>query len=71
VDQHRVVDVLCLDAYLRPRGPQDPGVLYAPEMIVADLPGLEVRCAERVRRPGADTGGVVDAIDALVSAVWP
>jgi SAM-dependent methyltransferase len=52
-------------------GPQDPEVLHTPEMIVTHLPGLEVRRAERVRRPVQTDDGVVDAIDTLVSAVRP
>ena len=45
-------------------GPSDPGVLYTPEEIVAELPGLEVEKAVRVLRdvPDADR----PAIDALV-----
>ena len=50
-------------------GPQDPGVLHTPPGIVAALPGLSVRRAERVRRPVAAGQGVVDAIDTLVCAV--
>jgi SAM-dependent methyltransferase len=50
-------------------GPQDPGILHTPQAIVADLPGLAVRRAERVRRPVRTDQGVVDAIDTLVSAI--
>jgi SAM-dependent methyltransferase len=50
-------------------GPQDPGVLHTPRGIVAALPGLSVRRADRVRRPVATEQGVVDAIDTLVCAV--
>ena len=49
-------------------GPQDPAVLYTPEAIVAELDGLTVHRAERVRRP-VDTApepGV--AVDTLVRA---
>ncbi len=48
-------------------GPSDPGVLYTPDDLVADLSGLEVQKAERVLRDvdGADR----PAIDALVRAV--
>lgn len=48
-------------------GPSDPGVLYTPADLVADLSGLEVQKAERVLRDveGADR----PAIDALVRAV--
>jgi SAM-dependent methyltransferase len=49
-------------------GPQDPAVLHTPEAIVAELDGLTVHRAERVRRP-VDTApepGV--AVDTLVRA---
>jgi SAM-dependent methyltransferase len=49
-------------------GPQDPAVLYTPEAIVAELDGLTVHRAQRVRRP-VDTApepGV--AVDTLVRA---
>jgi SAM-dependent methyltransferase len=47
-------------------GPSDPGVLYTPDDIVADLPGLEIEKAERILRDvdGADR----PAIDAFVLA---
>lgn len=50
-------------------GPQDPGILHTPQAIVAALPGLSVRRADRVRRPVQTEQGVVDAIDTLVCAV--
>lgn len=50
-------------------GPQDPGILHTPQAIVAALPGLGVRRADRVRRPVTTEQGVVDAIDTLVCAV--
>jgi SAM-dependent methyltransferase len=48
-------------------GPSDPGVLYTPDDIVSELPGLEIEKAVRVLRDvdGADR----PAIDALVRAV--
>jgi hypothetical protein len=52
-------------------GPQDPAVLFGPEDIVGDLPGLEIERAERVRRPVATDDGGVDAIDTIVRAVRP
>lgn len=50
-------------------GPQDPAVLYSPDDLVADLPGLEIERAERVRRPVPADAGEAFAIDALVRAV--
>ncbi|HXG75128.1 MAG TPA: class I SAM-dependent methyltransferase [Gaiellaceae bacterium] len=50
-------------------GPSDPAVLYTPEQIVAELPGLEVVKAERVLRTVA--GEERPAIDALVRARRP
>lgn len=47
-------------------GPSDPDVLYTPEDIVSELPGLEVEKAERVLRDVADADR--PAIDALVRA---
>jgi len=50
-------------------GPRDPDLLYSPNDIAAELPGLEVEKAERVLRDisGADK----PAIDALVRARRP
>lgn len=50
-------------------GPQDAALLHTPEAIVADLAGLTVLRADRVRRPVQTEHGVVNAIDTLVSAV--
>jgi 2-polyprenyl-3-methyl-5-hydroxy-6-metoxy-1,4-benzoquinol methylase len=48
-------------------GPQDPAVLYTPEAVVAELTGLTVNRAGRVRRPvGTDAG--TSAVDTLVLA---
>ena len=47
-------------------GPIDPSVLYTPEDIVAELPGLEIQKAESVLREVA--GAERPAIDALVRA---
>lgn len=44
-------------------GPRDPLVLFSPEDIVEDLPGLRIERAERLR--------VGDAVDAIVRAVKP
>jgi SAM-dependent methyltransferase len=50
-------------------GPQDPEVLYTPEAVRAELPGLHVLRAERVRRTVARDDGPATAIDTLVHAV--
>jgi SAM-dependent methyltransferase len=50
-------------------GPQDPTVLYTPETITAELPGLVVELAERVTRPIPTPGGGASAVDTLVQAV--
>jgi SAM-dependent methyltransferase len=50
-------------------GPQDPAVLFTPQDVVSDLadvPGLVVVKAERMRRPVATPEGDRPAIDALV-----
>ena len=52
-------------------GPRDPDILYRPDEIVAELPGLSVRRAEPARRPVVTEDGVVDAIDTVVLAVRP
>jgi len=52
-------------------GPQDPGVLFTPDDVAADLAGLDIVRAERVRRPVSTDAGEVEAIDALVRAVRP
>jgi SAM-dependent methyltransferase len=50
-------------------GPQDPDVLYTPEAVRAELPGLGVVRAERVHRTVERDGGPATAIDTLVRAV--
>jgi 2-polyprenyl-3-methyl-5-hydroxy-6-metoxy-1,4-benzoquinol methylase len=52
-------------------GPQDPSLLYTPATIAAELPGLSIVRAERVRRPVEIGGQVHDAIDTLVRASPP
>jgi len=42
-------------------GPRDPSILFSPEDIVEDLPGMRIERAERLR--------VGDAVDAIVRAV--
>ena len=50
-------------------GPQDPEVLYTPEAVRAELPGLRILRAERVRRSVAREDGPATAVDTLVHAV--
>jgi SAM-dependent methyltransferase len=52
-------------------GPPDPNVLYTPEDIAAELPGLSVQRADRVRRPVDVDGQIHDAIDTVVRASRP
>jgi len=52
-------------------GPQDPAVLYGPEEIVGDLPGLQILRATRVTRTVASDAGESTAVDALVRAARP
>jgi 2-polyprenyl-3-methyl-5-hydroxy-6-metoxy-1,4-benzoquinol methylase len=50
-------------------GPTSPAVLYTPDDIVPELPGLDIERAEQVPRPTQlDDGTPVDAIDAVVVA---
>jgi SAM-dependent methyltransferase len=52
-------------------GPQDPAVLFGPEEIVEDLPGLRIERSERVTRTVVTEAGEATAIDALVRALRP
>jgi SAM-dependent methyltransferase len=52
-------------------GPQDPEVLYTPEAVAAELPGLRVVRAERVHRTVEREDGPATAIDTLVRAIRP
>ncbi len=52
-------------------GPKDPAVLFTPDDVAAELPGLEIEKAERVLRPVETEDGEVQAIDALVRARRP
>jgi hypothetical protein len=49
-------------------GPRDPAVLYTPQAVAAELPGLTVNRAERVRRPVDTDAGTREAVDTLVLA---
>ena len=50
-------------------GPSSPALLYTPDDIVPELPGLEVARAEQVRRPvELEDASQVEAVDALVVA---
>jgi SAM-dependent methyltransferase len=52
-------------------GPRHAEVLFTPADVVAELDGLQVERAERVRRPITVDGEGVEAIDALVRARRP
>ena len=52
-------------------GPTAPDVLFTPDDIVAEVGGLQVEKAERVRRSVEDGGVPHEAIDALVRARRP
>ena len=52
-------------------GPQDPGLLYTPAEVTAELDGLTVQRAEQVMRPVRTPEGERTAIDTLVRAERP
>ncbi len=52
-------------------GPQSPDVLYTPEAITAELPGLRIVRAERARRIVKRDGTTATAVDTLVRAERP
>jgi len=52
-------------------GPRDAAVLFTPEDVVAELGGLEIERAEKVRRTVALDDGAATAIDAFVRARRP
>jgi hypothetical protein len=52
-------------------GPQDPGRLYAPAAVTAELDGLAIRRAEQVLRPVPTPEGERTAIDTLFWAEHP
>jgi SAM-dependent methyltransferase len=52
-------------------GPQSPDVLYTPGAITAELPGLRIVRAERVRRTVERDGEQATAVDTLIRAERP
>jgi uncharacterized OsmC-like protein/SAM-dependent methyltransferase len=52
-------------------GPQEPSVLYTPDAIAAELPGLTMARAQTVKRQVQTSEGVAAAYDTLVLAVKP
>jgi uncharacterized OsmC-like protein/predicted O-methyltransferase YrrM len=52
-------------------GPQDPSVLYAPDRIAGELPGLTIARAQTVRRQVQTIEGTAAAFDTLVLAFKP
>ena len=52
-------------------GPKSADVLYTPEQVARELPGLQIEEAARRDRPVETDGGVVSAIDCLVRATRP
>ncbi len=52
-------------------GPQEPSVLYTPDLIAAELPGLTLARNETVKRQAHTHEGVATAFDTLVLAMKP
>ena len=52
-------------------GPQEPSVLYTPEVIAAELPGLTLARNQTVKRQAHTHEGVATAFDTLVLAMKP
>jgi uncharacterized OsmC-like protein/predicted O-methyltransferase YrrM len=52
-------------------GPQEPSILYTPDRIAAELPGLTMARAQTVKRQVQTSEGVGAAYDTLVLAVKP
>jgi putative redox protein len=52
-------------------GPQEPSVLYTPDLIAAELPGLTLARSETVKRHAHTHEGVATAFDTLVLALKP
>lgn len=50
-------------------GPQNPAILFTAEEVAAELPGLRIERAERIRRRVSTADGEKDALDALVRAI--
>ena len=49
-------------------GPQNPSILFTAEEVAAELPGLRIERAERIRRTVSTPDGEKQALDALVRA---
>ena len=49
--------------------PRDPDVLYTPEAVRAELPGLRIVRAERIHRTVETDAGPATAVDTIVRAV--
>lgn len=52
-------------------GPQEPSVLYTPDLIAAELPGLTLARSETVKRHAHTHEGAATAFDTLVLAMKP
>jgi len=52
-------------------GPKSPDVLYTPDEVAGELPGLRIEEAANRDRPVDTDGGIVTAIDCLVRATRP
>ena len=52
-------------------GPQEPSILYTPERIAAELPGLTLARAQTVKRSAHTHEGIATAFDSLVLAMKP
>lgn len=52
-------------------GPQEPSILFTPDRIAVELPGLTVARAQTVKRQVEAHGGVGAAVDTLVLAMKP
>jgi uncharacterized OsmC-like protein len=52
-------------------GPQEPSILYTPDRIAAELPGLTLAHAQTVKRQVQTSEGIAAAFDTLVVAMKP